>query len=337
MINFNGSAPKMKRITLGCWSIIAFAFNLCLGVPVAGAADTIVAFGDSITAGYNSVPYSTYLQEIVGAKATVINQGKGGEQTGDAVDRISGVLSGNKPTYILIMEGANDAFWGVSGSTVKFNLGVMIDRSRAAGAIPLLSTVTPNTRDSLTVSISNDYNPRITALASEKGVVLVDAYNAVAGNWQNLSVDGLHPNPAGSSLLADIFAAQLPYGTNSDSGGGGGCFIATAAYGSSLASQVIQLKSFRDKFLLTNEAGARFVKFYYQYSPPVAHYIARHDFLRAIVRILLYPLIAFSYMMLHTSLPVRLALLTFVMMSIGCYTRGKLLERIHGKNSRSDN
>lgn len=321
--NFNGSVPKMKRITLRRWSILVCAFNLCLGAPVASATDTIVAFGDSITTGYNSIPYSSYLQEKVGSKATVINRGKNGEQTGNGIKRISSVLSSDKPTYILIMEGANDAFWGVSASTVKFDLGVMIDRSRAAGATPILSTVTPNTRDSLTVSIRNDYNPRIISLAAEKGVALVDNHGAVVGNWANLTIDGLHPNPAGSSLIADQFNAALPYGSDSDSSGGG-CFIATAAYGSSLASNVILLKNFRDRFLLTNGLGNRFVKLYYHYSPPLAHYIARHDFLRAFVRILLYPLITFAYIMLHTSLPARLALLSFVMLSIGCYTRSKL-------------
>lgn len=327
--NFNGYAPKMKRITLGCSSILIYAFILCQVVPAAVAADTVVTFGDSITAGFGSVPYSSFLQEKIGTKnATVINQGRNGEQTGGGVKRISSVLASNAPTYILIMEGANDAIWGVSASTVKFNLGVMIDKSRLAGATPIISTVTPNSRESLTVSIRSSYNPGIVGLASQKGVPLVDSFGAVDANWANLNIDGLHPNPAGASLLADGFAAQLPYRSDSGGGGGGGgCFIATAAYGSGMASQVTLLKKFRDRFLLTNGLGTKFVKLYYQYSPPIAHYIARHDFVRAVVRILLYPLIAFSYMMLHTSLPARLALLTLFMLSAGYYARGRLLAR----------
>ena len=50
-----------------------------------------------------------------------------------------------------------------------------------------------------------------------------------------------------------------------DSGGGGGCFIATAAYGSPLASHVKVLSIFRDHFLLTNGIGKRFVSFYNAY------------------------------------------------------------------------
>ena len=305
----------MISITLGCRAILAFTCILSLSVSAVEAADTIVTFGDSITAGYGSTPYSSFLQEKVGGKATVINRGKGGEQTGNGTKRISSVLAADKPTYILIMEGANDAIWGVSSSTLKFNIGVMIDKSRAAGATPILANVTPNTRQSLTVSIRNDYNPAISSVAAAKGVALVDAFGAVIGNWANLTFDGLHPNAAGSSVLADTFYAALPYGS-SDGGGGGGCFIATAAFGSGMASKVVLLKEFRDRFLLTNGPGTHFVKLYYHYSPPVAHFIARHDFLRAVVRLLLYPFITFAYVMLHTGLPVRLILVACVVLSV---------------------
>ena len=313
--NTMGSTLNMKRITVGCRAILAFACILSLSVSAAEAADTIVTFGDSITAGTGSTPYSSFLQEKVGGKATVINRGKPGEQTGNGTKRISSVLAGDKPKYILIMEGANDAIWGVSSSTLKFNIGVMIDKSRAAGATPIVGNVTPNTRQSLTVSIRNDYNPAISSVAAAKGVALVDAFGAVVDKWSTLTYDGLHPNAAGSSILADQFNAALPY-ASSGGGGGGGCFIATAAFGSGLAEKVVLLKNFRDRFLLTNGPGTSFVKFYYHYSPPVAQFIAQHDSLRAVVRILLYPFIAFAYVMLHASLPVRLVLLACVVLSI---------------------
>ncbi|HBG21597.1 MAG TPA: hypothetical protein DDY32_20620 [Desulfobulbaceae bacterium] len=304
----------MKRIISGCWSILVLACILSYNVP-AEAADTVVTFGDSITYGTGSTPYSSFLQEKVGGKATVVNRGKPGEQTGNGAKRISSVLAADKPTYILIMEGANDAIWGVSTSTIKFNIGVMIDRSKAAGAIPIVATVTPNSRDSLTVSIRNGYNPAISAVAAAKGAALVDAFGAVVDKWATLTYDGLHPNAAGSSILADQFNAALPY-SSSGGGGGGGCFIATAAFGSGLAEKVNLLKDFRDRFLLTNGPGTSFVKFYYRYSPPVAGFIAQHDSLRAVVRILLYPFIAFAYVMLHTGLPVRLILVACAVLSV---------------------
>jgi len=65
---------------------------------------------------------------------------------------------------------------------------------------------------------------------------------------------------------------------------GGFCFIATAAYGTETASQLDILRDFRDQVLLKNAIGSRFVKAYYRLSPPVADFIARNDFLRAVVR-----------------------------------------------------
>jgi hypothetical protein len=84
----------------------------------------------------------------------------------------------------------------------------------------------------------------------------------------------------------------------STGGGGGGCFIATAAYGSLLEPHVKILRHFRDRFLITNTAGTYFVKLYYKYSPPLADFISKHDNLRMLVRTALFPLIGFSWVAL---------------------------------------
>jgi hypothetical protein len=64
----------------------------------------------------------------------------------------------------------------------------------------------------------------------------------------------------------------------------GGCFIATASYGSPFAAEVKVFRQFRDEKLLPSKLGAAVVRLYYFVSPPVAKVISKREFLRAITR-----------------------------------------------------
>jgi len=70
-------------------------------------------------------------------------------------------------------------------------------------------------------------------------------------------------------------------------GGGGGCFIATAAYGTPTAKQLDVLRTFRDDVLLKSTVGSRLVDLYYKISPPIANFISEHNVVRTLVRELL--------------------------------------------------
>lgn len=74
-------------------------------------------------------------------------------------------------------------------------------------------------------------------------------------------------------------------------GGDGGCFIATASFGTPMAEEVAVLKKFRDEYLMSNRAGRAFVRFYYRYGPTLADYLRIHEGARAAVRLGLKPLV----------------------------------------------
>lgn len=95
------------------------------------------------------------------------------------------------------------------------------------------------------------------------------------------------------------------------------CFIATAAYGTPMTKQVRILCQFRDEYLLTNALGSRFVDFYYKYSPSIADYITQREWLRKLIRVSLWPLVAFSLFMLKLGLVEKLGILIVLLLASG--------------------
>ena len=84
---------------------------------------------------------------------------------------------------------------------------------------------------------------------------------------------------------------------------GGGCLIATAAYGTELAPQVQLLREIRDDRLLNTASGALFVsgfnQFYYSFSPTVADLEREHPALREATKYVITPMLySLSLMML---------------------------------------
>ncbi|HPD57922.1 MAG TPA: hypothetical protein P5294_11075 [Smithellaceae bacterium] len=136
-------------------------------------------------------------------------------------------------------------------------------------------------------------------------------------NWSPVTRDGFGDqfNYGGRILLSTddllyigtanpFYGAQVftldDTGSGGGGGGGGGCFIATAAFGSPLSGQVMVLREFRDRFLLTNALGSAFVSWYYENSPAASGWIAQHPVARLMVRIALYPVIGIAWAVNHT-------------------------------------
>jgi len=112
-------------------------------------------------------------------------------------------------------------------------------------------------------------------------------------------------NTHGYSLYSNEALALTPGGfyglTGTSDGRGGDCFIATAAYGSPNGRFVDLLRAFRDKYLVANPIGKKWVDLYYRYSPIMAGFIADHPAMRKGVRLILFPFVAFSAGMVHTT------------------------------------
>jgi hypothetical protein len=89
----------------------------------------------------------------------------------------------------------------------------------------------------------------------------------------------------------------------------GGCFIATAAYGTPMAAQVEILREFRDEYLLTNPVGKSLVELYYKVSPPIAEFITEHPSLKLIVRVGLVPAVAMSVVAINTTLAEKIVII----------------------------
>lgn len=72
----------------------------------------------------------------------------------------------------------------------------------------------------------------------------------------------------------------------------GGCFVATAAFGTPWEVNVEKLRTFRDECLVSSPVGRGFVSLYYRLSPPMARWIAERPWARGATRVALTPAVA---------------------------------------------
>lgn len=130
----------------------------------------------------------------------------------------------------------------------------------------------------LTVTSLTNSNPTDFLLVANGGSATCDPVPFALASAQSCIVTVTFKPQSASVLTGEVSidsndpdAVENPYvvgmtGTGQE-GGGGGCFIATAAYCSYLHKDVSFLRRFRDEHLLTKSAGRAFVAFYYRHSP----------------------------------------------------------------------
>jgi hypothetical protein len=121
-------------------------------------------------------------------------------------------------------------------------------------------------------------------------------------NWSGDVSSIANPNAASTTITMNS-----SHSVNGNFSMSGGCFIATAAYGTPMAEEIQILRDFRDEYLLTNLVGEAFVEFYYRVSPPIAEFITEHPSLKPIVRAGLAPAVALSTIAVKTSLAEKAA------------------------------
>jgi hypothetical protein len=111
-------------------------------------------------------------------------------------------------------------------------------------------------------------------------------------------------------------AAETDFSVATDTAAGG-CFVATAAFGSPMALQVQWLRAFRDRILLPGRAGRAFVSWYYRWSPRAAAWLRVHSIARKLTRAVLWIPVAFAWSSLRTNVACASLGLLVLLLSLG--------------------
>ena len=192
-------------------------------VPVMGPERKIVAFGDSLFAGYGLDPRDAYPEKLEaalrakGINADVINAGVSGDTTAAGLNRIGFTLASQKdaPPALFILElGGNDLLRGLSPEETKANLGKMLAVLRDAKVPVLLMGMRspPNYGREFQAKFDAIYSD----LAREYGAALIpfwleDIYREPA----LFQADKVHPTAQGierlvAATIGDVESALPP-------------------------------------------------------------------------------------------------------------------------------
>lgn len=190
---------------------------VALGVGTAGlsgsiaqaAEDTVklVAFGDSLTAGYQLAAdeaFPVQLEKALLAKGydiTVVNAGVSGDTTSGGLSRLDWSI-GDDVDGVILELGANDALRGLDPATTRANLEAMLERLNDR-KIPVLMAgmlAPPN----LGEAYSAEFNSIYPELSEKYGTLLYPFFldGVVADPDLNLG-DGMHPTGEGVGVIIE--------------------------------------------------------------------------------------------------------------------------------------
>jgi acyl-CoA thioesterase-1 len=210
---FNARRRWRQSGFLGAFALTLALLLIASPSSIAAAAPRILAFGDSLTAGFGLPPGDAFpvrLQQklaAAGLKAEVINGGVSGETTAGGLARLDWTLA-DKPDYVLLELGANDMLRGVDPKLTYANLDAILTRIAASGAKILLlgMKAVPNWG----ADYSRDFDAVFPALAEKHHVPLYPFFlDGVADDPALNQADGLHPNAEGVAILVDRIAPYV--------------------------------------------------------------------------------------------------------------------------------
>ncbi len=198
---------------LGQMVAVVTLINTLVAVPMAAAQTgvpgrvvKIVAFGDSLTAGYGlerQQAFPVVLERLLRARGhgvEVINAGVSGDTTATALQRLEWVLPDDAEGVIVEL-GANDMLRGQSPEQARANLDAIVRKLKARGLEVLIAGMraTRNLGD----AYANAFDRIYPELAEAHGLIAYPFFLAGVALDPKLNLnDGLHPNAAGIEVIA---------------------------------------------------------------------------------------------------------------------------------------
>ena len=168
----------------------------------------VLAYGDSLTAGYQLPPgqgFAPQLEKALKAKGrdvTVVGAGVSGDTSTQGRARVNWVLAGmkQKPDLVVLELGANDMLRGQPPKTARANLDAMVKAFKAKGARVLIAGMRAN--PTLGKAYVTEFETMFPAVAKANGVSLYPFFlDGVAAQPGLQLADGMHPNGKGVQVM----------------------------------------------------------------------------------------------------------------------------------------